>query len=95
MRAARNREPGVTIEQIAKDFGDRPMTLHKGLQRAMLGEGAKPGQSCTNSADLREARRRIPLPEQENEVLRRAAAYLARANLPGMSTRQTDMIRNG
>lgn len=35
------------------------------------------------SAERREARRRIELPEQENEVLRRAAAYLSQANLPG------------
>ena len=35
VRVARNREPGVTIEQIAKDFGVHPMTLQKcdGAQR--------------------------------------------------------------
>jgi transposase len=32
---------------------------------------------------LREANKRIRLLEQENEVLRRAAAYLSQANLPG------------
>lgn len=32
---------------------------------------------------MREARRRIKTLEQENEVLRRAAAYLSQANLPG------------
>ena len=32
---------------------------------------------------LREATKRIKLLEQENEVLRRAAAYLSQANLPG------------
>ena len=31
----------------------------------------------------RELRRRTRLLEQENEVLRRAAAYLSQANLPG------------
>ncbi|WP_413038331.1 helix-turn-helix domain-containing protein [Ruania zhangjianzhongii] len=31
---AENREAGVTIEQIAADFGVHPMTLHKWLQRA-------------------------------------------------------------
>jgi len=32
---------------------------------------------------LREANKRIELPEQENEVLRRGAADLSQANLPG------------
>ena len=37
-----------------------------------------------NESDaLREANKRIKLLEQENEVLRRAAAYLSQANLPG------------
>jgi autotransporter adhesin len=35
------------------------------------------------NAELRAARKRIRLLEQENEVLRRAAAYLSQANLPG------------
>jgi hypothetical protein len=37
----------------------------------------------TESAELREANRRIRLLEQEVEVLRRAAAYLSQAHLPG------------
>jgi len=83
VRVARNREPGVTIEQIAKDFGVHPMTLQKWLRRAEVDEGAKPGQTRTESGELREARKRIRLLEQENEVLRRATAYLSQANLPG------------
>lgn len=39
--------------------------------------------SASESAELREARRRVRLMEQENEVLRRAAAYFAQAHLPG------------
>jgi transposase len=35
------------------------------------------------SAEVRELKRRNRLLEQENEVLRRAAAYLSQANLPG------------
>ena len=80
---ARCREPGVTIEQIAKDFGVHTMTLQKWLQRAAVDDGDRPGQSRTEAAELREARKRIRLLEQENEVLRRAAAYLSQANLPG------------
>jgi hypothetical protein len=38
---------------------------------------------AVESDALREANKRIKLLEQENEVLRRAAAYLSQANLPG------------
>lgn len=85
VRVARGREPGVTIEQIAADFGVHPMTLQKWLQRAKAddGTGTGPGPSRTESVELRETRKRVRLLEQENEVLRRAAAYLSQANLPG------------
>ena len=83
VRVARDREPGVTVEQIAKDFGVHPMTLFKWLRQAEIDEGAKPGVTRNDSAELREARKRIKLLEQENEVLRRATAYLSQANLPG------------
>ncbi|MDP3949108.1 transposase [Microbacterium sp.] len=83
MRVARNREPGVTVEQIAKDFGVHTVTLHKWLQRAAIDDGAKPGVSRTEAVEMREARQRIRLLEQENEALRRAAAYLSQASLPG------------
>jgi len=83
VRVARNREDGVTIEQIAADFGIHPMTLSKWMRQADVDDGAKPGISRTESVELRELRRRTRLLEQENEVLRRAAAYLSQANLPG------------
>lgn len=33
VRVSRDREPDVTIEQVAKDFGVQAVTLHKCLQR--------------------------------------------------------------
>jgi len=83
VRVACDREPGVTVEQIATDFGVHPMTLFRWLRQAEVDEGATPGVSRNDSAGLREARKRIKLLEQENEVLRRATAYLSQANLPG------------
>lgn len=83
VRVARNREDGVTLDQIAADFGIHPMTLSKWMRQADIDEGNKPGTSSSESAELRELRRRTRLLEQENEVLRRAAAYLSQANLPG------------
>ena len=83
VRVARGREPGVTIEQIARDFGVHPMTLQKWLRQDDIDKGTKPGQSRHESEEMRQASKRIRLLEQENEVLRRAAAYLSQANLPG------------
>ncbi|NEB77359.1 IS3 family transposase [Streptomyces sp. SID14478] len=82
VRVARNRGPGVTVEQVAADFGVHAMTLWKWMRRADIEEGTKPGTTGQESAELRDARRRIKLLEQENEVLRRAAAYLSQAHLP-------------
>jgi transposase-like protein len=58
------------------------MTLSKWLRQAAVDDGDKPGVTAAESDELRAARRRIRLLEQENEVLRRAAAYLSQANLP-------------
>ena len=69
VRVARGREPGVTIEQIAKDFGVHAMTLQKWLQRAAVDDGSKPGLAWAKGVELREARKRIRLLEQENEIL--------------------------
>ncbi|MGW0646763.1 transposase [Streptomyces badius] len=42
LRVARNREPGVTLEQIAADFGVHPITLSKWLRRADTDQDAGP-----------------------------------------------------
>jgi transposase len=83
VRVARNRGPGVTVEQVAADFGVHAMTLWKWMHRADIDDGVKPGTTTQENVELRAARQRIKLLEQENEVLRRAAAYLSQAHLPG------------
>ena len=83
VNVARNREPGQTIKQIATDFGIAESCLRSWLRQADVEDGLKPGTTAADNAELREAKKRIRLLEQENEVLRRAAAYLSQANLPG------------
>ena len=78
---ARARESGVTLAQIAKDFGIADQTLTNWMKQADIEEGRRPGQTKDEAAEVRELRRRNRLLEQENEVLRRAAAYLSQANL--------------
>ncbi|WP_326716251.1 transposase [Streptomyces sp. NBC_01474] len=83
VQVARNRGPGVRLEQVAADFGVHVMTLSKWMRRADIDDGVKPGATTQENAELRDVRRRIRLLEQENEVLRRTAAYLSQAHLPG------------
>jgi transposase len=83
IRVARSRESGVTLKQVAADFGVSESCLTNWLTAADREDGVKPGPAAGELAELREARKRIRLLEQENEVLRRAAAYLSQANLPG------------
>ena len=80
---AQRREAGVTIKQIAEDFGISEGCLQHWLRQAEVEAGKRPGTTQAESVELRELRKRNRLLEQENEVLRRAAAYLSQANLPG------------
>jgi len=83
VRVARNREPGVHLKQIAADFGISESCLTNWMKTADVEDGVKPGTTAAENAENRELKKRIRLLEQENEVLRRAAAYLSQANLPG------------
>ncbi|GAA2357375.1 hypothetical protein GCM10010432_10040 [Catellatospora methionotrophica] len=58
------------------------MTLFKWMPAADVDAGTEPGVTGTVSAELREARKRLKLLAQENEVLRRAAASLSQAFHP-------------
>jgi transposase len=89
VRVARNRDPGVGLEQIASDFGIHFTTAFSWLKKADAEDGKSGGSAVVESVELREAGRRIMTPEQENEVPRRAAAYFAQAHLPGRSTRSS------
>ena len=43
VRVARAREAGVTLAQIAKDFGVHEMTLNKWMRQADIDDGNRPG----------------------------------------------------
>lgn len=77
------RKGQAPLIQIAKDFGISEACLHSWLKKADTEDGNRPGLTDTERAELRELKKRNRLLEQENEVLRRAAAYLSQANLPG------------
>jgi transposase-like protein len=77
------RQRDAPLSQIAKDFGISETCLQRWLRIADRDDGAKPASpTSTESAALKDANKRIRLLEQENEILRRAAAYLSQASLP-------------
>ena len=83
VRVSRNREPGQKLSAIARDFGISESCLTNWMRQADVEDGNRAGATREESTELRELRSRNRLLEQEGEVLRRAAAYLSQANLPG------------
>jgi len=81
LRVARSRGADTSIEEIATDFGISAACLQRWLKQDAVDTGLESGVTTDESAENRELRRRNKLLEQENEVLRRAAAYLSQANL--------------
>ena len=77
------RQGQAPLSQIAKDFGISEGSLTNWMKKADIADGRRPGMTDADRVEARELKKRIRLLEQENEVLRRAAAYLSQANLPG------------
>ena len=82
VRVALNGDADVTLAQIAKGFGIHVGTLDKWMRQARTAAGEPPDVTKSDNEELKELRKRNRLLEQENEVLRRAAAHLPQANLP-------------
>ena len=79
------RKGETSVRQVAKDFGVSESCLARWLRLADRDDGvgalASPSAKAVEQAELREAQKRIRLLEQENEILRRAAAYFAQSQL--------------
>jgi transposase len=76
------RKGEAPLSQIARDFGISESCLHRWLKLADIDDGVRPGVTSGESAELRELRKRNKTLEQENEILRRAAAFFAREIAP-------------
>ncbi|MBY6540097.1 IS3 family transposase [Rhodococcus sp. BP-349] len=81
------RKGEAPLRQIAKDFGISEGCLHRWLKIADRDDGitsADGSPTSSESVELREARKRIKMLEQEAEVMRRAVGYLSRDVNPKM-----------
>lgn len=76
------RRGEIPLTQVAKDFGISEGTVTNWLRRADIDDRVRSGSTTAENVGLRELRKRNRLLDQENEILRRAAAYLSQAHLP-------------
>jgi transposase len=80
VRVARRREQ--PIRQTAKDFGISESCLNRWLAIDEIESGDRPGVTKAEAAEVRELKRRNRVLEEENLILRRAAAFFAKESLP-------------
>jgi transposase len=76
------RKRDASLREVAADFGISESCLHRWLRQAEIDDGAREGASSSELNELRALKRRNRTLEQENEILRRAAAFFARDTLP-------------
>jgi transposase len=68
--------------KIAADFGISESCLHRWLQLDGIEAGERPGQTHAEREEVRELKRRVKVLEEENLILRRAAAFFAKEITP-------------
>lgn len=76
---ARLREQPVA--EIARDLGISDSCLRNWMAQADIDDGARPGLSSDERAELVALRRKNRVLELEVEILKRASAYFARENV--------------
>ena len=76
------RRGEIPVKELAADFDISESTLWRWMQQADVDDGIKDGLTTAEQDELVQLRRRARRLEQENEILRRAAAYFARDHLP-------------
>jgi transposase len=71
----------ATIESIAAKIGCTSETLRKWVRQVERDEGRRPGLSTDEKQRLKELEREVRELRRANEILRKASAYFAQAEL--------------
>ncbi len=72
------RRGDVKYSQLAADFGVSEASIYNWVKQADIYDGVRPGLTQEEADELREVKRRKRVLEEENLILRRAAAYFAK-----------------
>ena len=71
----------AAITSIAEKFGCSPETLRKWLRRVEIDGGDRPGVTTAQAARIADLERENRQLREANEILRKASAYFAQAEL--------------
>jgi len=71
----------AAIKSIAAKFGCGKSTLGNWVRRAEAGQGVKPPATSEERARIKELEREVRELRQANDILRKASAYFAQAEL--------------
>lgn len=71
----------AAIQSVASKIGCTPETLRSWINKMEVDSGNKPGVSSTETARLKELERENRELKRANEILRKAAAFFAQAEL--------------
>jgi transposase len=75
------RRSGAAIESIAPKIGCKPETLRKWVRRAERDAGTRPGLTTSERDRLKQLEREVRELKRANEILKKASAYFALAEL--------------
>ena len=76
------RRGTIPINEVAADFSISEVSVRRWMAQADVDDGRKDGLTSAEQSEIVALRRRTRRLEQENEILRRAAAYFAQGALP-------------
>ena len=71
----------AAITSIADKFGCSPETLRIWVRKTERDSGTRPGLTSADADELKELRREVEELGRANEILRKASAYFAQAEL--------------
>lgn len=72
------RRGDIKYSQLATDFGVSEASIYNWVKQADIDDGVREGLTQAEADELREVKRRNRVLEEENLILRRAAAFFAK-----------------